>query len=97
MNSLMLALDEGTPQEKNLFLFAIQTCMRKSELFKLQKGHIKWKNGQIHISQQKSRRPNERLTITSGTKTIPKNQMDVVENSEFLDKELGYIFTHLMG
>ena len=30
--------------------------------------------------------------MTSGMKTIYKNQMDVVENSEFLDKELGYIF-----
>ena len=30
--------------------------------------------------------------MNSGMKTIYKNQMDVVENSEFLDKELGYIF-----
>ena len=41
MNSLMLALDEESPQLKNLFLFAIHTGMRKSELFKLQWGHIK--------------------------------------------------------
>ena len=31
MNSLMLALDEESPQVKNLFLFAIYTGMRKSE------------------------------------------------------------------
>ena len=36
MNSLVLALDEESPQVKNLFLFAIYTGMRKSELFKLQ-------------------------------------------------------------
>ena len=41
MNSLMLALDEESPRVKNLFLFAIHTGMRKSELFKLQWGHIK--------------------------------------------------------
>ena len=49
INSLMLALDEETPQVKNLFLFAIYTGMRKSELFKLEWGHIKWENGHIHI------------------------------------------------
>ena len=92
MNSLMLALDEETPQVKNLFLFAIYTGMRKSELFKLQWGHVKWENGHIHIPQPKSRRANEKLTMTSGMKIIPKNQMDVVENSEFPDKELGYVF-----
>ena len=48
-------------------------------------------NGHIHIPQIKNRRASERLTMTSGMKTIYKNQMDVVENSEFLDKELGYI------
>lgn len=30
--------------------------------------------------------------MNSGMKSIYKNQMDVMENSEFLDKELGYIF-----
>ena len=58
MNSLMLALDEECPQVKNLFLFAIYTGMRKSELFKLKWGHIKWENGHIHIPQPKSRRAN---------------------------------------
>ena len=91
MNSLMLALDESS-QVKNLFLFAIYTDMRKSELLKLQWGHIKWENGHIHIPQPKSRRANERLTMTSGMKTILKNQMNLVENSEFPDKELEYVF-----
>ena len=57
--------------------------MRKVELFKLQWGHIKWENGHIHTPQPKSRRANERLTMTSGMKIILKNQMNVVENSEF--------------
>lgn len=30
--------------------------------------------------------------MTSGMKTTFKNQMDVDENSEFPDKELGYVF-----
>ena len=30
--------------------------------------------------------------MTSGIKIILKNQMNVVENSEFPDKELGYVF-----
>ena len=30
--------------------------------------------------------------MTSGMKRILKNQMNVVENSEFPDKELGYVF-----
>ena len=30
--------------------------------------------------------------MTSGIKIIFKNQMNVVENSEFPDKELGYVF-----
>ena len=63
INSFMLALDEETPQVKNLFLFAIYSGMRKSELFKLQGGHIKWENGYIHIFQSKSRRANERLNF----------------------------------
>ena len=88
----MLALDEESPQVKNLFLFAIYTGMRKSGLFKLQWRHIKWGNGHIHIPQPKSRRANEGLTMTSGMRLILKNQMNVVENSEFPDKELGYVF-----
>ena len=30
--------------------------------------------------------------MTSGMKTILKNQINVVENSEIPDKELGYVF-----
>ena len=92
MNSLTLALDEESSQVKNFFLFDIYTGMRKSELFKLQWGYIKWENGHIHIPQPKSRRANERLTMTSGMKKISKNQINVVENSEFPDKELEYVF-----
>ena len=40
-------------------------------------------------SPTNSRRAYERLTMTSGMKTIYKNQMEIVENSEFFDKELG--------
>ena len=42
--------------------------------------------------------PNQRVEglmkglMTSGIKIILKNQMNVVENSEFPDKELGYVF-----
>ena len=49
MHSLMLALDEECSDVKNLFLFVIYTGMRKSELFKLEWGHIKWENDHIHI------------------------------------------------
>ena len=48
-------------------------------------------------SPLKIRRANERLTMTSGMKTIYKNQMEVVENSEFFDKELGYVLYILNG
>ena len=88
----MLALNEEMPQLKKSVSIRIYTGMRKAELFKLQWGHIKWENGHTHIPQPKSRRANERFTMTSGMKIIYKNQMDVVENSEFPDKELEYIF-----
>ncbi len=35
--------------------------------------------------------------MTSGMKTIYKNQMEVVENAEFFDKELGYVLYILNG
>ena len=73
MNTLMLALDEESLQVKNLFLFAIYTGMKKSELFKFQWGHIKWDNGYIYIYPLKSKRANARLTMTSGVKKIRKN------------------------
>ncbi len=52
MNSLMLALDEESPQEKKSVSIRIYTGMRKSELLKLQWEHIKWENGHIQFPNQ---------------------------------------------
>ena len=88
----MLALDEESPQVKNLFLFASILACESLKCSSFSGDTSNGKNGHIHIPQPKSRRANERLTMTSGMKTILKNQINVVENSEIPDKELGYVF-----
>ena len=59
MESLIKASNEETPQVKNVFLFAIYTGMRKSELLMLKWSHIKWEKGQVEIVQHKSKSANE--------------------------------------
>ena len=88
----MDALNEETPQVRNLFLLAIYTGMRKSELFRLKWEHIKWEKGHVEIVQPKSKRANEKLTITSGIRSILEDQLDVSKNSRFPYKDRGDVF-----
>ena len=57
MSSLIEALNDETPQVRNLWMLAIFTGMRKSELFRLKWEHIKWEKGHVEIVQPKSKRP----------------------------------------
>ncbi len=89
---LMKALQEETPQVRNLFLLAIYTGMRKSELFRLKWEHIKWAQRQIRIVDPKSGDANENIKLTAGIKKILRDQQDLVEESKFKDKKLGLVF-----
>ena len=46
---LMKALHEEIPQVRNLFILAIYTGMRKSELFRLKWERIEWENAHVEI------------------------------------------------
>ena len=46
---LMKALHEEISQLRNLFILAIYTGMRKSELFRFKWEHIKWENAHVEI------------------------------------------------
>ena len=89
---LMKALYEEIPQVRNLFILAIYTGMRKSELFRFKWEHIKWENAHVEIVPPKSKRANEKITITSGIRSILEDQLEVFKNSQFPDKDLGYVF-----
>ena len=75
----MEALHEETPQVRNLFLLAIYTGMRKSELFRLKWEHIKWAARQIRVVDAKSKDANENIKLTAGIKKILRDQQKLVE------------------
>ena len=92
MDSLIKALNEETSQVKNIFLFAIYTGMRKSKLSMLNWSQINWAQGQVEKVKLKSKRANEKITITSVFRSILEDQLTVFRNSQFSDKDLGYVF-----
>ena len=92
MESLIKASNEETPQVKNVFLFAIYTGMRKSELLMLKWSHIKWGRGQVEILQPKSKSANEKITITSGIRSMLENQIEFFRNPKLRTEDLGYVF-----
>ena len=71
--------------------------MRKSVPFRLKWEHINWENAYFEIVQPKSKRANEKITITSSIKSILEDQLEVFKNSQFPDKDLGYVFSHQKG
>ena len=66
MASYLSALEEETPQVRNMFHLAIYTGMRKSELFRLKWDHIKWRKGFLRVIDPKSKDANERILLTEG-------------------------------
>ena len=92
MESLLKSLEEEAPHIKNFFLFAIITGMRKSELFNLQWSHVKWSKREILIVKPKSKRANETIVMTKGMKKVLINQKELVDNSNFPDKDSGHVF-----
>ncbi|OUU23265.1 MAG: hypothetical protein CBB97_13705 [Candidatus Endolissoclinum sp. TMED37] len=92
MASYLSALEEETPQVRNMFLLAIYTGMRKSELFRLKWDHIKWRKGFLRIIDPKSKDANERVLLTYGITNILKDQRELVEKSKFKDKKQGFVF-----
>ena len=71
--------------------------MRKSELFRFKWEHIKWENAHVEIVPPKSKRANEKITITSGIRSILEDQLEVFKNSQFPDKDWAMSFTHQKG
>jgi len=77
MERYLAALELESPQVRNLFLCALYTGMRKSELFRLQWKDINWHDRYIMIRDAKSDDANEKVWITEAVEVVLKSQQEI--------------------
>jgi integrase len=77
VEEFLQTLSRETPQVQNLFLLALYTGMRKSELFRLQWRDINWKHRHIIIREAKSGDANEKVLITEMVEEVLRKQWEI--------------------